>query len=199
MGDDALRAARDRAAGLDPAIVAARVGAEWDSESGVLRLPFFDSVATVTCPGYEVAVDGRPLPPHIAALVVYHLSHSDGTPPTDTWISFAALPDASFYATAFRGYTAERIARRFGEQPQVLLEAVGRVGGEALEGVADRAWRIPALPRVPVALLWWDADDEFAARAELLFDESASHHLTTDGCAVLGSWLTSLLTSGPRT
>jgi hypothetical protein len=56
--------------------------------------------------------------------------------------------------------------------------------------MADRAWRIPALPRVPVALLWWDGDDEFDPRADLLFDATASHHLTTDGCAVLGSWIT---------
>jgi hypothetical protein len=52
---------------------------------------------------------------------------------------------------------------------------------------------VPGLPRVPVAVLWWDADDEFPARAELLFDQTAPKHLPIDGSAVLGSWLVTRL------
>ena len=152
----------------------------------------------MTYPGFDVSVDRHPVPPHIGALVVYHLSQSDGTLPTGTWVSFAELPDGSFYATAFRGYAGAQIARHFATQPSALTEAAARVDGVPLIGLADRAWRIPALPRVPLALLWWDADDEFDARAELLFDASASHHLTAEGCAILGSWLTSLLTRDGR-
>lgn len=200
MGDDALRVARGKAAGLEPAAAASRTGAEWDEEKLTFRLPFLGSVASLTYPAYEVSLDENPAPPHVAALLVYYLALSDGSVATGTWISFANLPDASFYFTAFRGYTGAQVARHFAPHAATLGGAVERVGGESLQGLADRAWRIPALPRVPVALLWWNADDEFDARAELLFDSTASHHLTTDGCAVLGSWLTSLLIrgAGPR-
>jgi hypothetical protein len=37
-----------------------------------------------------------------------------------------------------------------------------------------------ALPKVPVTLLLWTADDEFPARADLLFDATAPRHLPTD-------------------
>lgn len=197
MSDDALRAARRAAAGLDPATAAVRTDAEWDETRCEFRLPFFGSVASVTYPAFEVMVDEHPVPPHIAALIVYHLAQSDGSLSAGPWVSFAELPDASFYATAFRGYASAQIARHFATtEPEALAEAVQHVGGVPLIGLADRAWRIPALPRVPIALLWWDSDDEFEARAELLFDASASHHLTAEGCAILGSWLTSLLTRG---
>jgi hypothetical protein len=193
MADDALRVARQAAAGLDPIAAATRVGAAWDEARREFALPFFGSPTTVMYPEYEVTVGGRPVPPHIAALVVYHLAQSDGTPPAGTWISFADLPDGSFYVTAFRGYTGAAIARRFAAAPDAVARAVARVKGTVLVGLADRAWRVPALPRLPIALLWWDADDEFEARAELLFDASAAHHINTEGCAILGSWLTSLL------
>ena len=193
MGDDALRVAREKAAGLDPAAAASRIGAEWDEGGKRFVLPFLGRETSISHPSYEVTTSANPAPPHIAALLVYHLAISDGSVPKGPWISFADLPDASFYVTAFRGYTGTKIARQFAPRATKLGKAAESVGGESLPDLADRAWLIHALPRVPVALLWWDADDEFDARAELLFDVTASRHLTTDGCAVLGSWLTSML------
>jgi hypothetical protein len=193
MGDDALRAARQRAAGVDPAAAGSRIGAQWDRENGQLRFEFLGSAASVAYPGFDVTLDEDSAPAHVAALLVYHLALSDGSEPCGRWVSFAELPDASFYVKAFRGYTGALIARHFAPDASGLGRAVEGVGGEGISGLADRAWRVPALPKVPVALVWWDADDEFDARADLLFDSSAPHHLTTDGCAVLGSWLTSLL------
>ena len=194
--DDALRAARRKAEGLDPAAAAARVGATWDVSGRVLTLPFFGSAVAMTYPGYEVTLNGKPMPPHIAALIVYHLALSDGSAPVGPWISFADLPGASFYVTAFRGYTGAEIARRYAGRTPELSAAVAGLGGVSMANLAESAWHVPALPRVPLALLWWDADEEFDARAEILFDATASRHLSTDGCAVLGSWLTSLLLRG---
>ncbi len=193
MGDNALRAAREMATGLDPHTIATHTGAKWDEDTGEFALSFLGSPVSITYPAYEVSIADRPSPPHIAALLVYYLALSDGTQPSDTLISFAGLPEASFYVTAFHGYTGARIARHFALDAAALPGAVERLGGASISGLGDQAWTIPALPKVPITLLWWNADDEFEARAELLFDETASHHLTTDGCAVLGSWLTSLL------
>lgn len=194
MGEEALKVARHMAAGRSPREAASRTGAAWDEKRRQLTLPFLGATASVTFPDLNVAIDDRRAPSHIAALVLYHIALSDGSTPTGEWISFAQLPDASFYVTAFRGYTGARIARHFSTlHASSLGNAVGSLGGERLPGLADNAWFIPALPHVPLALLWWDSDDEFEARAELLFDATASHHLTTDGCALLGSVLTSQL------
>lgn len=191
MAEDALRVARELAARADPLLMAQRAGAFYSgtAEKGSFELAFLGDAMTVSWPELECS-GATPVPPHIAALLIYHLALTDGTAPTGKWISFAELPDGGFYVNAFRGYTGAAIVRRFSADPSELEAAVARVHAEKLPGMADRAWRIPALPRVPVALLWWDGDDEFDPRADLLFDETASHHLTTDGCAVLGSWIT---------
>jgi hypothetical protein len=198
MGEDALRVARERTAGIDPGEAAARAGATFveaaDGASGRFELPFLAGKAIVTWPGLEPSLEaGPPLPPHIAALLVHYIGRATDVSPSGRWIAFAELPDGSVYAQAFHGYTADALVRHLAENPDALSRAAELLGGEPLPGMADRAWWFAALPKVPVALLWWDADDEFPARADLLFDSTASSHLPTDGCAVLGSWLTQAL------
>jgi hypothetical protein len=44
---------------------------------------------------------------------------------------------------------------------------------------------------VPMAVIYWRGDDEFSPNANVLFDASAGHYLSTDGLAVLGRELCS--------
>ena len=161
--------------------------------SGRFELPFVGARAIVTWPALEPSLADAALPPHVAALLVYYLGMAADIEPTGQWISFAELPNGSVYVQAFQGYTGASLVRRFAENPAALAVSAHGLGGQPLPGTADRAWSFAALPKVPVAVLWWDADEEFPARAELLFDTTASCHLPTDGCAVLGSWLTQML------
>jgi hypothetical protein len=199
MSDDALRAARELAAGIDPAAAAARCGVSFDSAGGGARfsVPFLGDEVLIGYPELEFDPNCG-LPPHVRALLVYYLATSDGSAPLGNWRAFADLPNGLFYSRAFQGYTGDALVRGVGDRAQWLPEAVASLGGQALAPDelatnADSAWVLPGLPRVPVVIVWWDADDEFPARAELLFDVTASSHLPIDGCAVLGSWLTSRL------
>ena len=36
---------------------------------------------------------------------------------------------------------------------------------------------------------YWLGDEDFPSSCKILFDESASHYLPIDGCAILGSML----------
>ncbi len=199
MSADALSAARALAEGLDPIAAASRCGAEFvgDKARGHFSLRFLGADVSISFPELEVDPDSK-LPPHVHALLVYYLALSDGSRPLGDWCSFADLPDGRFYVRAFQGYSGDALARRLAERTADLPGAIAALGGrtmtaDELATGADCAWVVPALPRVPVAVLWWNADDEFSARAELLFDKTASNHLPTDGCAVLGSWLTTRL------
>jgi hypothetical protein len=199
VGDDALRVARELAASLDPTTAAERCGALFESDSQGQRfcLSFLGADVEIGYPQLDFGPSAQ-LPPHVQALLVYYLATCDGSRPTGEWHAFADLPDGRFYSRAFQGYTGDALSRRVGERSTGLSLAVEALGGRGLSPAelatnADCAWVIPALPRVPVAVVWWDADDEFPSRAELLFDATAPNHLPTDGCAVLGSWLTGRL------
>lgn len=196
MGNEALAAARARAAGMDPfeRAEACAVAYEGTADSGIFRIPFLGKEIALSFPDFEQVEPGPVVPPHIHALLVYYLAGSDGRCPSGEWISFAELPDGGFYVQAFRGYSAGAIVRHFADSQDELASAVTRVAARPIPGMADSAWEVTALPRVPIALLWWFGDDEFEPRADLLFDATASGHLTTDGLAVLGGWLAKTLT-----
>ncbi len=180
VSDDALRAARMLAAGLDPLGVSERSGALFEPDDvgsgGCFSLRFLGDVVRIRFPEYEFEADSR-LPSHIQALLVHYLARSDGATPSGEWGAFADLPNGRFYAAAFQGYTGNALVRRLAGEPDGIPAAIASLGGRPLTSAelatnADAAWVIDALPRVPVALLWWDADDEFPARAELLFDRT---------------------------
>ena len=44
----------------------------------------------------------------------------------------------------------------------------------------DLSFRLLPLPKLPVTLILWSADDEFPARADLLFDATCERHLDPD-------------------
>ena len=54
------------------------------------------------------------------------------------------------------------------------------------------------LPRVHLAVVYWEGDEEFPAQARVLFEDTAAHYMTTDGLAVLGSQLVGRLLSQAR-
>ncbi|MDM8538586.1 DUF3786 domain-containing protein [Desulfobacterales bacterium HSG17] len=43
--------------------------------------------------------------------------------------------------------------------------------------MADAAYVFEITPRLPIAMLYWEGDDEFPAESKLLFDKSVSEHL----------------------
>lgn len=137
--------------------------------------------------------EGKPLSIFDTAMLIFYLQTADGTPMADRWIGFRELPNGAFYNQAFQGYTGNRVAKTFGEKPDLFLEASKTLGGWQLTGLANHAFAFQPLPRIRLAAVLWPGDNEFPAKASILFDASASHYMTTDGLALLGSGLTGRL------
>jgi hypothetical protein len=95
-----------------------------------------------------------------------------------------------FYFHAFQGYSGTRLVNTFQNDLARFKEAASRAGGEALTH-GDAGFSFRPLPRVPLAVIYWVGDDEFPPNADVLFDASAGHYLSTDGLAVLGRELCS--------
>jgi hypothetical protein len=119
-------------------------------------------------------------------MILTYLVTADGTAPTGRWISYRDLPEGMFYAQAFRGYAEQRLVREL--TLPAFTQAAERLGGERLDlGSAGYAWDV--LPRVRVAAVYWEGDEELPSQASVLFDEAGVHYMSTDGLAVLGSRL----------
>lgn len=189
---------RSALTGGDPATIAARTGAVYcprGPNGGELRLPVWGRPVAVTVPEFTArdAETGRKAALDIEALLLYYFHASDGAEEEDRWISFSELPDGTFYQAAFQGYTGEALARAFGNDLDAFARAAEHLGGRRIP-CGDAAFSFAALPKVPLAVVYWRGDEEFGPSAKLIFDASASHHLPTDVCAILGATLTRRLT-----
>lgn len=177
---------------LDPERVAVRSGTFYlmrDPDHGELQVPFWGEVCTLTWPGLTGHDPlARTLTDFQLALLFYHLLTADGTAVSGRWVSFADLPYGRMYNTAFQGYSGDEVARDFGFDLEAFRRACLSTGGS--EGsLASACFHFQPLPRVPLMITYWLGDEDFPSTCKVLFDESASHYLPIDACAILGSML----------
>lgn len=176
----------------DPGLVAARSACTWltfGPGRGELHIPFFGSACIFSFPelrGFNHHDD--PLPDFQQALLLYYLVTADHAPSTGRWVSFADLPDGRTYNAAFQGYSGDEIVKKFGLDLKRFRSACERTGGRSGE-VGSASFIFHALPRLPLMVTYWLGDEEFPSSCKILFDESASHYLPIDACAILGGML----------
>ena len=190
----ALESACAEWAAADPAWCSAQGGCQV-TDRGVV-VPFFAAAHVVTHPAGEVTAAGGAVPTAVRILLLHYLLHADGTPMAHEWCAFRDLPDGMFYARAFAERGPRPLAAAFGGPAEPAAEAgLGRfrAAAAALEGepldLADAAYAFQILPRLRVAVLLWASDDEFPARASMVFDAAAGHYLPTEDLAGLGGLL----------
>lgn len=176
---------------VKPGKLALRSGCERDQD-GDFRLDFFGQGYTISGNDFAVrrAGAGDEPPSFIQSLILTYLVTADGATPSSRWIGFRELPDGMFYAQAFQGYAGDRLARELPGGIESFRRAAEMLGGEPLE-IGDAGYAFTVLPRVHLALVYWEGDEEdgFPPQAQVLFEDTASHYMCTDGLAILGSQL----------
>jgi len=177
---------------LHPERVAARSGAsylELSPDRGELHLSLWGKVCIFSFPellGYDH--DGH-LSDFQQTLLLYYLVTSDGASLKGKWVTLAGLPNGLIYNAAFQGYTGDDLVKAFGCNLDAFQAACLKAGGIQTDS-GSASFTFQAFPRLPLMLTYWLGDEDFPSSCKVLFDESASHYLPVDGCAILGSMLT---------
>jgi hypothetical protein len=172
---------------LDPEEIARRGGLARDGD--LLTLPVVGTTYTLEWPGLVARKsNGDRVREDLRILLLDYLRLGDGSGPTGKWVGYQELPDGSFYRHAFQGYSGDQLVRDLGGRIDAFRRAAAVLDGEPLE-MGDAGFAFRALPNVPLAVVWWDGDDEFPANATVLFDEVAGRYLPADGLAILGRML----------
>lgn len=177
----------------NPADIAARLGVAW--EDGRYRIPFFER-------GYAVEArrmadeSGAPPGHAVAVILAKYLLLCPARPAADpTLVSYRDFRDSAPYVGGFHN-TAERpVARHFGGRTEDLRQQCRQMGGQPFPTDApyQLAFRFQALPRVPVFLLFNDADADFPAQATVLFQRDAAGWLDMECLAMVGGVLAARL------
>ena len=160
-------------------------------EGDAILLTYWGQSVSLSWPALDAFCPpgGPPCSTFDTAMLLYYLNTADGSPMADRWIGFRELPDGGFYHQAFQGYSGDQIARVFGEEPEAFALAAEAIGGQSLPALAPHAYLFHPLPRIRLAATLWPGDDEFPAKASVLFDAACGHYMPIDGLALLGAGL----------
>jgi len=193
---------RTQVGGQDPHLMARRSGARVAAGPGegvALELKLWESLYRITWPEAHVveAVSGQPCRVDVEAALLYYLRTADGNPPAGQWIGFQELPEGTFYSRAFQGYSGDELVRHFGEDLDAFRQAAESAGGVSFP-LSDAGYTFLALPRVPLAVVYWLGEEGIPSKAQVLFDRAASHYLPTDVLAILGAQLVRRLIRAAR-
>ncbi len=173
---------------LDLQTVAQKTGSEWTGEDVIV--PLFGTPYSVS--GKGILDPSGENPPYAINVVLcqYLLLHPSSHSEDDTLVSYKDFRDAAPLANTFQVNTEMSITQNYAGKLKALEKACMNLGGYAhsSEWNYDLNMQFDALPRVPMLLLFNDADDEFPAQSLLLFEKRAEHYLDMECLAILG-WL----------
>ncbi|MBI4963748.1 MAG: DUF3786 domain-containing protein [Desulfomonile tiedjei] len=104
------------------------------------------------------------------------------------WIDCRSLRYGAVMGAHFLKTTTEILGQFFARGEDQRIAKVLQWGGKPIE-LGDYGYIFKFFPRLPVALIHWEGDDEFPAYSKILYDVSASNYMPTHGLAALTDFL----------
>ena len=111
--------------------------------------------------------------------ILQYLNRCKDIPLGDHLVNPSTLPGGDIFLRGTHVLPLERLANRFLDDIPRFYEVGAKLGGKRID-LADAALQIFPLPRIPVYILFWEGDEEFPAKASILFDTSCQFHLRVD-------------------
>jgi len=171
-------------------------GADGDSVS----LTFFGRPYKISAAGISDPSGNRPSH-SVSVLLSKYLLMCPKHPPLDaSWVSYKDFKDAGPFVGGFRNNAEAPLERAFGSNPAQLKKRCEALGGApaAEDFPYEVAMRLPALPKIPLLLLFNGTDEEFPARCAMLFERRAEKYLDMECLAIAGWALSAYLLDTPQ-
>jgi len=117
-------------------------------------------------------------------LILHYFTQAKGTPVTNKIIAFKELPEGANYFPTFSKRAIKPLLDYFGKDLEQLIDVAQKLGGHRAD-YGDVAVIINAFNYVPITLVLWRGDEEFAPEGSVLFDSTISDYLSTEDINVL--------------
>ena len=180
---------------MDLADLPGRIGGTLIKRAGeaILELPYFEGLISISRNGIRHP-DGSDLGRWEQVFVLNHMAQGGSRQPTGRWKALQEFPNTVSKIKSMRTHVEAPLSERFtGRRTELAARAlaIGGVDRTVETASADLAIRFQPLPRIPVMLLFWDADAEsgFEAEVKLSFDETIVEHLDIESIMFLSEHL----------
>ena len=177
--------------------------AESAARLGLKFLPDGEVVAEFCGREYRITnlgvepTDNQPVNVNYRSVLAHYILSKGSGDAEQSWVPLGRLSGMiDGQKTHDKGMLLQPLIRELGDDYARFQDAARKVGGVAQPDSDDGAhvWTFRALPKIPVRLLFYEADDEFPADIQLFFDRSARRFLEYECLAFLtGCFVDSLL------
>ena len=182
--EEMRKVAVDWLAGRNPLEIATNAGMGYDETDGRFSFTSLGTDVCVDYPSYQIAPE---LEQWHQLIILHYMKLADGAPLTGQWMTMAEVKDGMVRGGDFDRRCERAIRDRLTRMSEDELSVKCRsIGGRIVKSNADFASRFDFLPRYPLLLKLWFADEEFPASGKLLLDRSADHYLSIEDAVTVG-------------
>lgn len=158
-----------------------------ETDDGGLAVPFLTRRYRLDYPSLhfsDAAQAAAEVPLQEQVLILHYLLGVEAGLPSQDWVAYREIPGASFYFSAFVKRAIEPLKKVFGGNAAAFRKAAAALGGQTI-AAGDAGFELRAFPRVAVQFILWEADEEFGAEANILFNPGIEGRLSPEDIAWL--------------
>ena len=180
---------------LRPEEIYSRTGVTYDRQAARYTVGSFGQDISVF-PADRIISSCTPLGGYIAEelrsyshlAILEYLIHAKNVLPTDHLIKPDSLSGGQIYSKGTHALPLDQLAKTYGDDRNAFVARGRSLGGTELQ-FGDASARLHPLPRLPVAVILWERDEEFPPRTDFLFYDNCKEQLPPD---IL--WATAMMT-----
>ncbi|MFQ5842732.1 MAG: DUF3786 domain-containing protein [Thermodesulfobacteriota bacterium] len=176
----------DELARLNPETVCIRTMADYQVRQRGYTLPILNQDYLILPYQREISrfaeggtPTGEDLTTEFTLMVLFYLLKTKNIPLDRKWISEKDLLGGEAFFRGPHALSVDLIEKKYGDNPEGFIEAGKALGGTPVR-FGDKSIAIDVFPRIPIIYILWMGDEEFPAKAGVLFDASIGSHFTLD-------------------
>ena len=169
-------------AGKNPEDVCRRALCSYDSNKGCYALSVWGedyNIYPVESKITRIRDGNWDINTHFALFILHYLMTSKAIPISKEWVSEKDIPGGAAFFRGPHAVPTHLIVKSYGNNIAGFSRRCEQLHGIPLE-IADQTYSFRIAPRIPVAVLLWEGDDEFPAESKILFDRTIGEHLALD-------------------
>ena len=154
---------------------AERLGLEYVDSA--VQISFLKREYRITLDGVE-PLDGQPVNVNNRSVLLYYLLSKGQGDPENSFISFESIPRMISGLSVQSRLMNTPLERYFGNDYVKFSEAAVKLGGiEEEPQLGKHLWRFDVLPKIPLKIVFYEADDEFPASLQILADRNTLDYM----------------------
>jgi hypothetical protein len=168
----------------DPTEVCRRSGAQFDEATGSYLLDFLKERYRISPDSGEIDPMTGPISEgdpsiDLQVIILTYLLNARGIPLADRLVAVGSLKGGKCFFQGPHSFPLDPLIAQYGSDIKGFLDRGLFLGG-VQDVYGDVSVRFPALPRVPVVMVLWKADEEFPPRLSVVFDATVDQQLPLD-------------------